>query len=67
MTAAELKLLGEAEAEPILAWRFDKLNEAGYEFGDALCLTVAPDVDLHLACELLERGCPPQTALRILL
>jgi hypothetical protein len=25
------------------------------------------DVDLHLAVELLARGCPPETALRILL
>jgi hypothetical protein len=55
------------EAESILVWRFEKLSEAGYDFGDALSLSVAADVDLRLACRLLERGCPPQTALRILL
>ena len=30
-------------------------------------LAARADVDLHLATELLERGCPAATALRILL
>lgn len=51
----------------ILAWRIWVLDRAGYDEGDAVLLASVRDVDLHLAVDLLERGCPPQTALRILL
>ena len=32
-----------------------------------MTLAVRHDVDLHLATDLLERGCAPETAVRILL
>jgi hypothetical protein len=67
MTAAEFELLDESEAHAILGWRFRALSEAGYELAEALTLTTATDVDLHLACDLIRRGCPPETAVRILL
>ena len=67
MTAAQFELLGEAEAESILTWRFDALARAGYQSGDALMLATRIEVDLHAATDLLGRGCPPETALRILL
>ena len=67
MTAAQFELLGEAEAESILTWRFDALVRAGYESGDALVLATRIEVDLHAATDLLGRGCPPDAALRILL
>jgi hypothetical protein len=51
----------------ILAWRIAVLDRAGYDEGDAVLLAALKDVDLHFAVDLLERGCPPQTALRILL
>ena len=51
----------------ILSWRIWVLDRAGYDEGDAVLLASVRDVDLHLAAGLLERGCPPETALRILL
>jgi hypothetical protein len=67
MNAAEFELLDETEAMCILAWRFHELIEGGYEVEDALTLAVATEVDVHRASDLLQRGCPPRTALRILL
>jgi hypothetical protein len=51
----------------ILAWRIAALDRAGYDEGDAVLLAALKDVDLHLAVDLLDQGCPPATALRILL
>jgi hypothetical protein len=51
----------------ILAWRIAVLDRAGYDEGDAVLLAALKDVDLHLAVDLLDQGCPPGTALRILL
>ncbi len=66
MTAAQFELLGEAEAESVLRWRFDELVRAGYEAGEAMILASHVEVDLHRAVELVQRGCPTATALRIL-
>jgi hypothetical protein len=43
------------------------LGDFGYGFDDALALAVQPEVDLHLAADLFRSGCPPETAMRILL
>lgn len=67
MNAAEFELLDETEAEGIICWRFHELMESGFELDGALRLAVATHVDLHRASDLLQRGCPPETALRILL
>ena len=67
MTAAGLELLEQTEAECVIGWRLRSLGDAGYGFDEALTLAVRPEVDLHLAADLLRRGCPPETALRILL
>jgi hypothetical protein len=67
MSAAELDVYEETEGERIMRWRARELARAGYAELDAAELAVRTDVDLHLAVELLERGCPPKTALRILL
>ena len=40
---------------------------AGYDAGSALILAGHAEVDLHAARRLLERGCPPETALQIVL
>lgn len=66
MTAAEFELLDETEAEQVLRWRLAELERSGYAWDDALMLAVRPEIDLHLATELLRKGCPPETALRIL-
>jgi hypothetical protein len=67
MSAAELDLHQETESERIERWRVEELARAGYDADDAVELAGRSYVDLHLAVQLLERGCPPATALRILL
>ena len=56
----------ETENERVLRWRWEELRRAGFGFKDSLLLAVSQEVDLHLATELLARGCPADTALRIL-
>lgn len=48
-------------------WRFQQLRQAGWPETDALLLAERPEIDLHLACELLERGCDVSLACEILL
>lgn len=50
----------------VVCWRYDRLCEAGYPSDIATLLSERRDVDLHGACELLERGCPVDWALQIL-
>jgi hypothetical protein len=51
----------------VVLWRTATLSKAGYDDEAALNLALASDVDLHVATSLLKRGCPIETALRILL
>jgi hypothetical protein len=68
MAAAELQDLEfDTEAERVLLWREEELERAGYDRDTARRLAEAPGVDLHLATELLRRGCPASTAVSILL
>ena len=68
MTAAELQDLDlDTEAERVLLWREEELERAGYARDTARQLAESTYVDLHLATELLRRGCPEPTALQILL
>ncbi len=57
----------DTESERIQRWRAQELERAGYDRQAAAELAGRADVDLHRAVELLERGCPPAKALRILL
>jgi len=65
MTAAEMTI--ETENERVARWRAEALERAGYDRETAATLAARPDVDLHRATELLEQGCTPELALRILL
>ena len=67
MSAAEVEIYEETELDRIERWRAEELERAGYDPVDAGELAARHDVDLHLAVGLLERGCPADTALRILL
>jgi hypothetical protein len=67
MTAAETYLTLESEQERIELWRAEELERAGYDARSALELASRHDVDLHLAIDLLRRGCPGELALQILL
>ena len=65
MTAAEVK--DGQELEVVQAWRLEELERAGYPRDAAERLASHPDVDLHIAVDLLRRGCPLEVALNILL
>ncbi len=55
------------EAEAVFDWRFATLPHAGYAPDDAWMLASSKNVDVRLAERLIAEGCPPATALRILL
>ena len=59
------KTTGEA-VDAVVVWRCGQLVEAG--FSPAGAAQIAGDVrfDLHALIELVERGCPPEFAARIL-
>jgi hypothetical protein len=48
-------------------WRFEQLVAAGWPEQQALILAANHDVDLHLACDLLAKGCDLALAWEILL
>ncbi|MFN8222932.1 MAG: hypothetical protein U0R50_06725 [Gaiellales bacterium] len=55
-----------AEERTVTRWRVEQLLAAGYDGEAAVVLALDPEVDLRTAVSLLERGCPVDTALRIL-
>ena len=65
MTAAEVR--ERTEIERIESWRLEELERAGYPTAVATELAGRHYVDLHRAIELVQRGCPPELALQILL
>lgn len=66
MPAIELELEHDTEAELVKGWRTEELRRAGYSHAAAEQLAELSYVDLHLATGLLRRGCPAETAVRIL-
>lgn len=65
--AADIELISVEESDRVTAWRACELLKAGYEPTIAVELAEHPEIDLHGALELVERGCPPDLAARILL
>jgi hypothetical protein len=55
------------EVERVELWRLDSLERAGYDAESAAVLAASPEVDLHLAVALIQRGCSVDLALQILL
>ena len=53
-------------AAEIVAWRRKRLRKAGFDNRLAEQLSRECAVDLHALVELVERGCPPPLAARIL-
>ena len=53
-------------AREILSWRREQLIAAGFPAPLARRLAQDPAYDLHALIELVERGCPPALAVRIL-
>jgi hypothetical protein len=56
----------QREAQEIVSWRRDQLVHAGLTLPVAARLAPDPRYDLHALIELVERGCPPDLAVRIL-
>ena len=63
----EIAIVVEPETAPVLSWRVEALLRAGYDEFDAIELALRRHVDLHRAIDLVRLGCPPETAVRILL
>ena len=57
----------ETELERVERWRAEELMRAGFDPASAIELAARHDVDLHRAATMLEQGCSPDLALRILL
>jgi hypothetical protein len=53
--------------DSVIRWRMLVLLRAGYKWDDAVELATETAVDLHLAVDLVNRGCASDTARRILL
>ncbi len=66
MSTTEVQEHVETENERVSRWRAEELERAGYDLSSAAVLA-ASGVDLHLAVELLERDCPQDVAMQILL
>ena len=56
----------EIEEEQVVAWRRAQLAEAGFSLLLAARVAGEPRYDLHGLIELVERGCDPELAVRIL-
>ena len=54
------------ERRDVRSWRLCWLLDAGFEQTLAERLAATPAVDLHALLELVDRGCPPELAARIL-
>ena len=67
MQTAEKENVRTSETERVYSWRVEQSRRAGYPARAASKLARHRDVDLHLAIELLDRGCRPALAIQILL
>ena len=67
MAGTQLEAVEASELDAVQRWRFEELIRAGYDDEDAIELAFHLDVDLHLAVDLVRRGCPSTTAVRIVL
>jgi hypothetical protein len=53
-------------AEDVVAWRHRRLERAGFDQALAASLAADRRADVHALLELVDRGCPPRLAGRIL-
>ena len=67
MTAAETQIAFDTELERIEQWRAEELERAGYPVREAALIAAQHEVDLHMAINLVGKGCPVPVALQILL
>jgi hypothetical protein len=65
MTAAELIALEAPWIDSVREWRLEELLRAGYDLEDATEVAFDLEIDLHHATDLVRRGCPSATAVKI--
>ena len=53
--------------DAVWRWRFSELVRAGYDDVDAIEIAYQTEIDLHWAADLVRKGCPSATAVRIAL
>ena len=63
---ATTQLTEATELSRVEEWRRERLELAGFPPDAAAELAARHDVDLHRAVDMVEQGCPPELALRIL-
>lgn len=56
----------ERAAQDLVRWRREQLSASAFPLPLAARLAENPHYDLHALIELVERGCPPELAARIL-
>ncbi len=56
---------GKLQPVDVLAWRRGRLLEAGFPRGLADEVAADSGFDLHALLQLVDRGCPPDLAVRI--
>jgi hypothetical protein len=66
MRQASSYSLLQSEPGSVVAWRTERLLAAGFARNLAGRLAADGRVDLHALLELVDRGCPPELAARIL-
>ena len=67
MNPRETTTMGaRVSSDPIVEWRRGRLLHAGFASDLAADLAQDGKVDLHALLDLVDRGCPPDLAARIL-
>ena len=56
----------ELEQRDVVSWRRDQLAASGFPLPLAARVAAESEYDLHALIELVEKGCPPDLAVRIL-
>ena len=59
------KMASKRESHEVVRWRSDQLVDAGFPVAFAARVAKDARYDLHALIELIERGCPPGVAVRI--
>lgn len=59
-------LRARQDLDDAVAWRYQNLLAAGFAPALAAAVATEPGYDLHAVLQLIDRGCPPDLAARIL-
>jgi len=61
-----MKATTRRAADEVVAWRREQLAQSGFALRLATTIAENSSYDLHALIELVERGCDPELAVRIL-